>query len=140
MSLACARLVALPPYRTPLTAWASVARSRSMTVIVVLFATPKASPSAPTLTAAAPSPSPLTEGVVRPVHPRRERHGELVRAGQAAAGRADGIDPLRVPGRLRLGKLVTAGKQVEEHVGTGAVGLLRGGDGVAEGVGAGQRH
>src|SRR5947207_8573424 len=58
--LAWDRFVALPPYRTPVTDWASVASSRSMTVMVVLSATPKASPLPPTLTVAVPTPLPLT--------------------------------------------------------------------------------
>ncbi len=47
--LAMLRLAVLPLYSTPLTAWESTASSRSMTVIVVLSATPKAAPLEPTL-------------------------------------------------------------------------------------------
>jgi len=43
------RLVVLPLDRTPLRAYESGARSRSITVVTVLFATRKAAPLAPTL-------------------------------------------------------------------------------------------
>ena len=84
---------------------------------------------------------PLAVVVVQAVDPLAELDEELVGhgRGEAAAGRADAVDPLRVAGRLgRLGQVVTAGPQVEEDVGAVAVGLEGSIDGVAEVVGAGQ--
>ena len=70
-----------------------------------------------------PGGRPLAEVVVQGVHAGCQVDGELVARDGPAAG-ADGVDPLRVAGRLGLGDRVRAGAEVQEDISAVAVGRL----------------